>query len=165
MKVRKRKVKPHTPSHHFFVDGGAQREQSSRAGQNVWEPAGALIADRALARVRNALGETSASRPAISERSKDRPREKGRRAGAQHIKSLNDGAAREGDAEVFQQPPRSPAEEQVVERDGVKKRHENLISFLLRLARMFAKNVVQSFVDWVGGRSNGLRRKNRAIRS
>ena len=122
-------MKPNTPSNHFFVDGSTQWEQRRRAGEDVWKSAGALIAERALARVRNAVGETSASRPAIGERSKDQPREKGRRAGTQHMKSLSDGAAREGDAEVFQQPPRGPAEKQIVEGDGVKKRHENLISF------------------------------------
>ena len=84
-----------TPGNQFFVDGLAQRKERRRAGDNVREPAGALIAERALARIRNAIGKTSASRPTISERSEDQPREEGRRAGAQHIKSLNDGAARE----------------------------------------------------------------------
>jgi hypothetical protein len=95
MQIRQAKGEVNTPGHHFFVDGLAQWKERRRAGENVWEPAGSLIAERALAKIRNAIGKTSASRPTISERSKDQPREKGRRAGAQHIKSLNDGAARE----------------------------------------------------------------------
>ena len=41
VEIRERKEKAHAPRHHFFVNSGAQREQSSRAGKNVWEPAGA----------------------------------------------------------------------------------------------------------------------------
>ena len=98
------KGEPDTPGNHFFVDGLAQRKERRRARDNVWEPAGTLIAKRALARVRNAVGKTRASRPTISERSEDQPREEGRGAGSQHIKSLNDGATRERDVKVFQHP-------------------------------------------------------------